>query len=204
MTVPMKRIGRYTVINEIARGGFGRTILAETPSRQRVVLKQFNPQQHNIGSQALRLFDHECVRLQEMGDHEQIPSFIEYFEERGSRYIVQEFVNGQNLRDELEQNGAFSESQILALLKDILPVIKSVHDLKVIHRDIKPENIIRRFTDSKLFLVDFGASKPISDTVLALTGTMIGSPLFVAPEQSRGKATYSILDISIYSLANIG
>lgn len=191
MTVPAKRIGRYTVVNEIARGGFGRTILAETSNRKRVVIKQFSPQQYNIGSQALRLFDQECIRLQELGHHEQIPSFVEYFEERGSRYIVQEFVNGQNLKDELEQYGTFSESQIIALLRDILPVIKFVHDMKVIHRDIKPENIIRRFSDDKLFLVDFGASKPISETVLALTGTMIGSPLFVAPEQSRGKATYA-------------
>jgi serine/threonine protein kinase len=190
-------IGKYAIVREIAQGGFGRTLLAEDSEGRRVVLKQFCPQHYNVGSQALRLFDQECDRLKTVGTHEQIPSFIEYFEEGEDRFIVQEFIDGQTLKDELRESGSFSEKQIIALLKDILPVIGFIHHKQVIHRDIKPENIIRRSSDSKLFLVDFGASKPVSDTVLAKTGTMIGSPLFVAPEQSRGKATYAS---DIYSL----
>lgn len=197
MTTTTNTIGNYAIVREIAQGGFGRTLLAENPEGKRVVLKQENPQQYNLGSQALRLFDQECDRLKEVGDHDQIPSFIEYFEEGGCRYIAQEFVEGQTLKNELKECGTYSEGQIVALLQDILPVIQFVHGKQVIHRDIKPENIIRRSTDGKLVLVDFGASKPVSETVLAKTGTMIGSPLFVAPEQSRGKARYAS---DIYSL----
>ena len=197
MSTTTENIGKYAIVHPIAQGGFGQTILAEDSEGKRVVLKQFNPQQHNVGTQALRLFDQECDRLQDVGHHPQIPSFIEYFEEEGNRYIAQTFIPGQTLKDELQEAGVFSEDQTLALLKDILPVIKSVHEKNVIHRDIKPDNIIRQSVDGKLFLVDFGASKPVSDTVLAKTGTMIGSPLFVAPEQSRGKATYAS---DIYSL----
>ncbi|NJM67030.1 MAG: serine/threonine protein kinase [Acaryochloris sp. RU_4_1] len=189
-------IGKYSVVREIAQGGFGKTLLAENAEGKRVVLKQFNPQQHNIGSQALRLFDQECDRLKEVGHHEQIPSFIEYFEEGEDRFIVQEYILGQTLKDELKESGTYSEAQILSLLKAILPVIGFIHHKQVIHRDIKPENIIRR-SDGKLFLVDFGASKSMSDSVLAKTGTMIGSALYTAPEQIGGKATYAS---DLYSL----
>ncbi|QUY45457.1 serine/threonine-protein kinase [Acaryochloris marina] len=197
MTTTTDKAGKYSIIREIAQGGFGRTLLAEDLEGKRVVLKQENPQQYNAGSEALQLFHKECDRQKELGHHDQIPGFIEYFEEGENRYIAQEFIDGQTLKSELEESGAFSEEQIIALLDDILPVIQFIHNNQVIHRDIKPDNIIRRFSDNKLVLVDFGASKPITDTVLAKTGTMIGSPLFVAPEQSRGKARYAS---DIYSL----
>ena len=197
MTTTTDKAGKYSIIREIAQGGFGRTLLAEDLEGKRVVLKQENPQQYNAGSEALQLFHKECDRQKELGHHDQIPGFIEYFEEGENRYIAQEFIDGQTLKSELDESGAFSEEQIIALLDDILPVIQFIHNNQVIHRDIKPDNIIRRFSDNKLVLVDFGASKPITDTVLAKTGTMIGSPLFVAPEQSRGKARYAS---DIYSL----
>ncbi|MGR3278503.1 protein kinase domain-containing protein [Acaryochloris marina NIES-2412] len=197
MTITTDQIGKYAIVREIAQGGFGRTLLAEDPEGKRVVLKQFHPQQHNISSQALRLFDQECELLKKIGHHDQIPSFIEYFEDGDDRFISQEWIPGNTLRQELDESGTFTEQEIIDLLLDILPVIQFVHQKKVIHRDIKPENIIRRTTDSKLVLVDFGASKPLETTIVAETGTSIGSVKFVSPEQARGKATYAS---DIYSL----
>lgn len=197
MTTTTDTVGNYSIIREIAQGGFGRTLLAENSDGKRVVLKQFNPQQHNIGSQALRLFDQECNLLKKIGHHDQIPSFIDYFEENDERFIAQEFIPGKTLKEELDESGTFNEQEIIDLLLDILPVIQFVHQNKVIHRDIKPENIIRRSSDQKLVLVDFGASKPLETTVVAETGTSIGSAKFISPEQARGKATYAS---DIYSL----
>lgn len=196
-TTDRNKIGKYAIVREIAQGGFGRTLLAENPEGKRVVLKQFNPQQHNISSQALRLFDQECELLKKIGHHDQIPSFIDYFEENDERFIAQEFIPGKTLKEELDESGTFNERQIVDLLMDILPVIQFIHQNKVIHRDIKPENIIRRSSDQKLVLVDFGASKPLETTVVAETGTSIGSAKFISPEQARGKATYAS---DIYSL----
>jgi serine/threonine protein kinase len=74
------------------------------------------------------------------------------------------------------------------LLKDLLPVLKFIHDHQVIHRDIKPANIIRRRSDSKLVLIDFGVAKLATVTALMHTGTTVGTAEYMAPEQTRGKA----------------
>lgn len=96
------------------------------------------------------MFRLEAQRLEELGNHPQIPKLLEYFESVGNQdnvadqYIAQEFIDGQNLEQELAQYGVFTEADIRSLLKELLPVLQFVHDHQVIHRDIKPSNIIRR------------------------------------------------------------
>lgn len=86
-------------------------------------------------------------------------------------------------------------------MNDLLPVLQFCHARQVIHRDIKPENIIRRTTtqstNRNLVLVDFGAAKEATYTALNRTGTSIGSPEYVAPEQIRGRAIFAS---DVYSL----
>ena len=132
-----------------------------------------------------------------MGRHPQIPELLAYFTQDDRQYLVQQFIDGQNLGEELAENGAFNEAQIRQLLNDLLQVLQFVHQRQVIHRDIKPENIIRNKSDCKLFLVDFGASKIVTNTSLYQQGTSIGSPEYVAPEQVRGQAIFAS---DIYSL----
>ncbi len=89
-----------------------------------------------------------------------------------------------------------------------MPILAFIHQKQVIHRDIKPENIIRRKSDNKLFLVDFGAAKAATITALAVTGTVIGSAQYTAPEQAMGKPTfasdlYSLGVTCIHLLTNI-
>ena len=82
--------------------------------------------------------------MDELGrKHPQIPELLAYFTQDNQQYLVQEFIDGQNLADELKNNGAFNEDQIIALLNNLLPVLQFVHSKQVIHRDIKPENLIR-------------------------------------------------------------
>lgn len=192
---------RYRAIKLIGQGGFGRTFLSideDKPSKPRCVIKQFFPQaQGNSNTQkAAELFEQEAVRLDELGKHPQIPELLAHFTQDNRHYLVQEFINGQNLAKVLETEGAFSESQIRDLLKNLLPVLEFIHSHNVIHRDIKPENIIRRH-DGQLVLVDFGAAKYATGTALLKTGTSIGSPEYVAPEQARGKAIFAS---DLYSL----
>lgn len=197
------RVGdRYRVLKPIGQGGFGRTFLAideQDPMGQRYVVKQFFPQTQHLrdSDKAAELFRQEALRLDELGKHTQIPALIAYFEQAQSQYLVQEFVDGRNLSEELLETGCFDEAQIRQLLIAILPVLKFVHNHQVIHRDIKPENIIRRRVDQQLVLVDFGAAKRASETALARTGTLIGSAGYASPEQTIGKAGYSS---DLYSL----
>ncbi|MEX6779196.1 protein kinase, partial [Limnospira fusiformis NRMCF6962] len=95
-------------------------------------------------------------------------------------------MEGDTLQQQLENQGIFTENQIISLLKDLLKVLYFVHKHQVIHRDIKPENIIRRASDNKLVLVDFGAAKQVHSTSLSVTGTVIGSAAYCAPEQAMG------------------
>jgi WD40 repeat protein len=203
---------RYRAIKPLGRGGFGRTFLAvdeDKPSKPRCAIKQFFPLSQGTSSaeKAAELFNREAVRLDELGKHPQIPELLAHFQQERYQYLVQEFIEGENLQQELARNGPFSESQVLKLLQDLLPVLQFVHDRNVIHRDIKPPNIIRRriaqtpiiYTypnlTGELVLVDFGAAKLVEG--LTETGTVIGSPEFVAPEQIRGQAVYAS---DLYSL----
>jgi serine/threonine protein kinase len=193
---------RYRGIRPIGQGGFGRTFLAideDKPSKPACVIKQFYPQAQgtNTLDKAVELFTQEAEHLDELGKHPQIPELLAYFTQDDRQYLVQEFIDGQNLAQELSENGAFNETQIRNLLNDLLPVLQFCHEKQVIHRDIKPENIILKRSDRKLFLVDFGASKIVTNTSLNRSGTSIGSPEYVAPEQIRGSAIFAS---DIYSL----
>ncbi|ELS33736.1 MULTISPECIES: bifunctional serine/threonine-protein kinase/formylglycine-generating enzyme family protein [Pseudanabaena] len=137
------------------------------------------------------MFEQEAVRLDDLGKHPQIPELLAHCEQDGRQYLVQEFIDGENLLQELKREGRFSEAKIKDLLLDLLPVLQFIHAGNVIHRDIKPENIIRRRSDGKLVLVDFGAAKMATKTALTKTGTMIGSAEYTAPEQARGKAVFA-------------
>ncbi|MGQ4647366.1 WD40 domain-containing protein [Lyngbya aestuarii] len=110
---------------------------------------------------------------------------------------MQEFINEQNLAQELAEIGVFREQQIRSLLGDLLPVLQFIHEGQVIHRDIKPDNIIRSGSDARLVLVDFGAAKYAAGKALGKTGTTIGSAGYAAPEQMFRQAVFAS---DIYSL----
>ncbi|MEA5522963.1 serine/threonine-protein kinase [Limnoraphis robusta] len=193
---------RYRSVEIIGQGGFGRTFKAIDefkPSKPFCVIKQFFPQAQGTETveKAKQLFEQEAVRLDELGKHPQIPELYAYFTQDKRQYLVQEYIQGKNLQQELDESGTFNETQILQLLKKLLPVLYFVHQNQVIHRDIKPENLIYRASDNQLFLVDFGAAKLATRTALAVTGTTIGSAGYAAPEQALGKANFSS---DIYSL----
>jgi serine/threonine protein kinase len=202
---------RYRAQKLLGQGGFGRTFLArdeQQPSQPACVIKQFYPLGQPITTKASELFEQEAIRLEELGHHDQIPELYAYFNQAGQQYIVQQYIAGKNLEQELALEGTFSEEKIRALLLDVLPILTFVHRQDVIHRDIKPENIIRRDRDRRLFLVDFGAAKYATQTALLKTGTIIGSAEYTAPEQLKGKATtvsdlYSLGVTCLYLLTGL-
>ncbi|PSB58787.1 serine/threonine-protein kinase [Chamaesiphon polymorphus] len=192
---------RYLAVEPIGQGGFGRTFKAideDKPSKPFCVIKQFFPQVEgtNAAQKAAELFTQEASALEQL-DYPNIPELLAYFiTPDGRQYLVQEFIDGQNLKTELELQGKFSVDRIRELLLAILPTLAYIHHLGFIHRDIKPENIIRRTNDGSLYLVDFGAAK-IATAEPPARGTTIGTPEFMAPEQGWGKAFASS---DLYSL----
>ncbi|MDY7008209.1 MAG: serine/threonine-protein kinase [Cyanobacteriota bacterium] len=194
----------------MGEGGFDRTLKAVDefkPSKPLCVIKQFFSTVKDTKSiqKATELFEQEVVRLETLGKHPQIPELFAHLIQDNRQYLVQEYIAGQNLAEELAIEGVFSETKIREFLNEMLPILEFVHEHQVIHRDIKPENIVRIANSERgknhkysLVLVDFGAAKFTSKTALAKTGTVIGSAAYIAPEQVRGKAIFAS---DIYSLA---
>ena len=191
---------RYRGVQPIGAGSFGRTFLAvdeANPTKLSCVVKQFIPQNSHTSDRVMELFFREATQLDGLGTHPQIPELLDYLEQDQIVYLVQTFVDGQNLEQELDAEGAFDERKIRHLLMEFLPLLQFVHEYQVIHRDIKPANIIRQRSDDKLILVDFGAARSVTETFVTKTGTVIGSAAYIAPEQLMGKAVYAS---DLYSL----
>ena len=192
--------GRFRIIQLLGQGGFGRTYLAEDHDKLKeyCVVKQFVPSVQGTAAlqKAIELFEREARQLQQLGKHDQIPTLSAYFDDNNQLYLVQEYIEGENLSELLKKSGVWSEQQVKDLLLSLLPVIEFIHQKNVIHRDIKPENIIRRREDGQFVLLDFGVAKELSKTVLSTQiGTQIGSFGYAPIEQMLGGEAYPASDL---------
>jgi serine/threonine protein kinase len=211
---------RYRAIKPIGSGGFARTYSAideDIPSHSQCVIKQLHFEQNSdpaTTKKVVELFHREAERLDVLGKHPRIPTLLAHLEQDKQLYLVQELIVGHNLEEELERYGVFDEQKIWKFLQDFLPILKFVHDRESIHRDIKPLNIMRRFDSpsqaesGEVVLIDFGIAKSIAGSALLKTGTVVGSPEYIAPEQLKGKAVpasdlYSLGVTCIYLLTGI-
>jgi eukaryotic-like serine/threonine-protein kinase len=186
---------RYRIEKALARGGFGETFLAvdtHLPSQPQVVVKLLKPIYNDPATLqvAQRLFNMEAETLEQLGKgNDRIPSLYAYFELKGEFYLVQEYIEGETLTAELQER-KISESDTIAILKEILTGLSSIHRESKIHRDLKPDNIIRRDRDRKLVLIDFGAVKQVrtATTNLNLVSRTIniGTPGYMPNEQGMG------------------
>ncbi len=195
---------RYQILGILGKGGFGATFAAadlSLPGTPVCVVKQLRPatDDPNVYRMAQQLFEREAETLGRVGNHPQVPRLLDYFEENQQFYLVQEYVKGQNLHQEIKKKGPFSEPGIKQFLSEILPILNYIHAQKVIHRDIKPANLIRRQTDRKMVIIDFGAVKNQVNSVLAsntseqsaLTAFAVGTAGFAPPEQMAMRPVYS-------------
>ncbi|NEP62525.1 MAG: protein kinase [Symploca sp. SIO2G7] len=195
---------RYRPIKPLGQGGFGKTYLAEDADRlnTRCVIKQFVRQASNKAfDKALTLFNQEAVRLNDLGEHSQIPSLLAYFEQNGNFYLVQQEIDGDTLLQKVKKEGPFDEGKIRSLLHHLLPVLQFIHDRNVVHRDINPTNIICRKQDRKPVLIDFGIAKQLEASLYdrpEQTGTRIGTEGYSPIEQLRSGEAYPSSDL--YSL----
>jgi len=210
--------GRYKIIQKLASGGFGDTYLAldrDLPDSPKCVVKHLQPKNPNPRTLdiARELFAKEAKSLYRL-KHEQIPKLYAYFEENGEFYLVEDYIEGEDLsKTELSPGKQLSEAEVIKLLQDILEVLAYVHQENVIHRDLNPRNIIRRRQDGKLFLIDFGAVKEIQSLTTNEQGqtratVVIGTPGYLPSEQASGHPrlssdVYAVGAIAIQALTGI-
>ncbi len=209
--------GHYRVLEVLGAGGFGQTYITEDlhlPGNPKCVLKHLKPAStdRTVLDLARKLFEKEAIVLQQLGNHDRIPRLLAYFEEQQEFYLVQEYILGHPLSTELKEGSKWREPQVIELLQEILEILVFIHGQGVIHRDIKPDNIMRRNSDRRLILIDFGAIKQVrNQQMLHGQQTMtvaIGTPGYMPIEQASGAPRassdlYSLGTIAIQALTGI-
>ncbi|MEO0352246.1 MAG: protein kinase [Cyanobacteria bacterium P01_A01_bin.15] len=183
---------RYRIEKLMGQGGFGQVFLArdeQLPGSPVCVVKQLHAIQTDALDTAKRLFNLEAETLYRLGEHPQIPRLLAHIEEDGELYLVQEYIPGQSLADELE-TGPMTVDGAIRCLQDVLTVLAFVHSQHVIHRDIKPGNILRRQGTGELVLIDFGAVKALQTSPRSELTVVIGSLGYMAPEQQTAQPCF--------------
>ncbi len=208
-------IGRYLPLKLLGQGGFGAAFLARdryTPAMRQCVVKQFLPSGQLSPAQlvvAQQLFEREAEVLEQLGNrHPLIPDLFAFFELTASSpqaskqgkffYLVQEYIDGETMEEELVQKGTLSTNDVVAMLKEMLSILAFVHENGSIHRDIKPSNIMRH-RNGRFYLLDFGAVKQAAKGAATAKSTGIYSLGFAPPEQMAGGEVYPSSDL--YALA---
>ena len=201
--IPDLLLNRFKIVKPIGQGAFGKTYLAEDSHKldAACVVKQLIANNEN-NAKVLELFRREAEQLEKLGENNRIPQLIAYFQENNYLYLVQEYVQGEDLAAELESQGVWNEDKIRQLLGELLPVLQFIHDNGVVHRDLKPANIMRRHAGKALakkgdlILIDFGVSKDLSGGVQQTRlGTLTGTPGYAPWEQMGFGKAYPASDL---------
>lgn len=191
--------GRYLNLEKLGAGGFSETYLARDkylPHHPLCVVKCLKLSPNNTLSleTARQLFETETRVLAQLGEHSQIPALFACSHEHDPAYLVQEYIDGENLGRWLERDRRLDAETAISLLSEVLPVLNYIHSHHVIHRDIKPSNLIRRQRDGKIVLIDFGAACLVPKHPQLDNNPppiAIGTPGYMPNEQHLDKAEFN-------------
>ncbi len=182
----VERIGPYRVIGEVGRGGAGVVYRAHDPRLRRdVAIKMLR--QARAGPAQVARFAREARALAKLR-HPNIVTVYEVGQERGSPFIVMDFVEGETLGARLARGGPFAPRVAVAFITKAARAIDAAHRASVLHRDLKPDNLIVT-SDGELLVTDFGLAKDLDDAEASASSSargFLGTPGFAGPEQVRG------------------
>jgi hypothetical protein len=183
------RGGSLKIVRQLAFGGFSAVYLAEDNRAGTVVLKEsvyVLDENDPVKRKAAELFQREARLLARL-QHPQIARVLDHFTENARDYLVIEHIEGENLRQLVKRLGKQQEAKVIGWAKQLINILKYLHiqEIPIIHRDFTPDNLILR-NDGSLVLIDFGAANQFLGSA---TGTLLGKPAYMAPEQVKGKAT---------------
>jgi serine/threonine protein kinase/class 3 adenylate cyclase len=196
------RLGRFRLLGVLGQGGMGTVYRGEDLADGSLVAVKVLNRAFAGRPESLRRFHKEARLLAEV-NNPRVANLIELNEDEGVHYLVLEYVDGTNLADWMLDRGPADERASLAILADVARALEPAHARGIVHRDIKPENIlvvrdparVNGSTDRprlpRAKLSDFGLARHVVESeslVLTRDGAIIGTPLYMAPEQCAGES----------------
>src|SRR5918995_1100511 len=183
-----QNIGRYQVLESVGFGAMGAVYKAFDPLIKRTLaiktIRLDIPRQSPQYKSFIERFYHEA-RISGTLSHPNIVTLFDIGEEGGIPYLAMEFVEGDTISGLLERGQRFNPERVISLVSQIASAIDYAHSKGVIHRDIKPSNLILYEAD-KVKVTDFGIAK-LADSEMTQSGTLLGTPAYMSPEQAMGE-----------------
>src|SRR6185503_15025182 len=180
--------GKYKILRRLAKGGMGAVYLAQSlTSDQRVAVKILTEEFSRMPGIQGR-FKREASSTARL-EHPNIVATIEMAQEDNYTYIVMEYVDGGSLIDLIMKDRKVNPLRTVEIMSDILAGLHHAHGKGIIHRDIKPANVLLT-SQGRAKVIDFGLAKDAeAQTILTLSGNVVGTPAYMAPEQARGEGS---------------
>jgi len=192
-----KSFGRYQVLGEIGRGAMGVVYRGWDPQLERpVAIKAISTAAVGSGTaqEIVTRFLREA-KLAARIVHPGVVTVYDAGEEQGQLYLVMELVEGESLAARLRRGDFPTPAQALELAAQVAEALGAAHGVGIVHRDVKPANVLIT-RDGRAKVSDFGVAKAVGEaTALTRTGTTVGSPAYMSPEQVRGEAVDARSDL---------
>jgi predicted Ser/Thr protein kinase len=183
MAVVPKTLGKYQILEPVGKGGMGEVYRAYQPDLHRhVAIKTLLAGGH-ASEDFIRRFQQEA-RMAAKLVHPNIVQIHDIAEEGGLPYIVMEFVEGRSLREILAEKGRLDLETALRIAHSVCRALRFAHEHRIIHRDIKPANLLLD-RQGRVRILDFGLAKSLAEgKALTASGSMVGTPYYMSPEQA--------------------
>jgi len=201
---PGDKVGAYTIVRELGRGGMGRVHLASDERLGRTVaLKALAP--HLVRDPAQRERLRREARAAAGLTHPGICTVYALEEVDGELYIASEYVDGHTLGEEIRSGRTPASRDVLRTARDLADALASAHAKNIVHRDLKPDNVMRTAA-GRLKILDFGLARIdnpdriVPATIATQPGLLIGTPAYMSPEQINGQAVDARADVFAFGV----